>query len=197
MSKQNRTIEASADLFDGKGSIATRISKLRHLQQLGFVDKKFDFPRIAAEPKALAAVEHFALVKARDASKKSGVLISHTVGNDPRLQTTTYEGDPEACWAPFKHPGFSGRINKDVGTHEETATIQNGETLVVLRRDGTIAHLDGTEIVGAGSQGAKERKDTKNPEDVRKDPRYQELAAKQHRKDIEELKNPERPSWSN
>ena len=28
---------------------------------------------------------------------------------------TTYRGDPETCWGPFKHRGFNGRINKDVG----------------------------------------------------------------------------------
>jgi hypothetical protein len=30
-------------------------------------------------------------------------------------RVTTYRGDPEACWGPFKAPGFVGRINKDVG----------------------------------------------------------------------------------
>lgn len=30
-------------------------------------------------------------------------------------RVTTYTGDPEACWAPFKAPGFTGKINKDVG----------------------------------------------------------------------------------
>lgn len=30
-------------------------------------------------------------------------------------RVTTYNGDPEACWGQFKMPGFSGKINKDVG----------------------------------------------------------------------------------
>ena len=190
MSKQNRTIEASADLFDGKGSIATRISKLRHLQSLGFVDKNFDFPRIAAQPDTLAAVEHFALVKARDASKKSGVLISHTVGNDPRLQTTTYEGDPEACWAPFKHPGFSAKINKEVGIREETVKLKPGERVMIV-------NAEGKEVADAGKETTNREKPLSTHAKAMKDPQLQELMAKQHRKDIDELKNPERPSYSN
>jgi hypothetical protein len=200
MTKQNRTIEASADLFDGQGSIATRISKLRHLQSLGFVDKKFNFPRIAADPGALKTVEDFALAEARTASKTSGVLIRSTEGGDnPRvhMQITTYEGDPAACWDLFKAPGFTATINKDVGTHQETATIQDGETLVVLRRDGTIAHLDGTEIARAGKETSNGEKHTKSHSEVKEDPRRQELLAKQYRKDIDELKNQERPLWTN
>ena len=30
-------------------------------------------------------------------------------------RVTEYTGDPDVCWGPFKAPGFSGKINKDVG----------------------------------------------------------------------------------
>jgi hypothetical protein len=135
MPKQNRTIEASADLFDGQGSIATRISKLRHLQDLGFVDRKLSFPRIAAQPAALDVAESVALKQARDASTSSGVMIRHTVGgDDPRVhpQITTYTGDPEVCWGPFKAPGFTGRINKDVDTREETVKLRPGQRVQIV-----------------------------------------------------------------
>ena len=114
MPQKNRTIEASADLFDGKGSIATRVQKLQHLQDLGFVDKKLSFPRIAAQPAVLGIAEGLALKQARAASRTSGVMIRSTEGGDnPRVHTqiTTYTGDPEVCWGPFKKPGFAGRIN--------------------------------------------------------------------------------------
>ena len=74
MSKLDRTIEVSADLFDGKGSISTRVNKLRHLQQLGFVDKKLSIPKLANDG-ALAAAENVLLRQARTASNTSGVLM--------------------------------------------------------------------------------------------------------------------------
>lgn len=136
MSKQNRTIEASADLFDGKGSIATRISKLQHLQDLGFVDRKHSFQKIAAQG-ALAEVEYLALAKARTASRTSGVLIRTVVGGpDPRVhpQITTYTGDPEVCWSPFKSQGFAGKINKDVDTREETVKLKPNQRIQIVSK---------------------------------------------------------------
>jgi hypothetical protein len=136
MPKQNRTIEASSDLFDGKGSIATRVAKLQHLQDLGFVDRKLSFSRIAAQG-ALAAVEVRALAQARSASRTSGVMIRSTEGGDnPRVHTqiTTYTGDPEACWGPFKAPGFVGRINLEVDTREETVRLKPGQRVQIVSK---------------------------------------------------------------
>jgi hypothetical protein len=135
MSKRNRTIEASSDLFDGKGSIATRVQKLQHLQDLGFVDKKHSFARLAAQPVALEVAEGHALKQARAASRTSGVMIRTTVGGpDPRVHTqwTTYEGDPEVCWGPFKKPGFVGTINLKVDTREETVRLKPGQRVQIV-----------------------------------------------------------------
>lgn len=130
MSKLNRTIEVSSDLFNGKGSTATRVKKLQALQELGLVDKKFRFQSLA-DNGALQAMEMHALKQARTASKTSGVLIATTDSDNPRLQTTTYEGDPSACWATFKLPGFVGRINKDVDTVEQTVKLKPGQKITI------------------------------------------------------------------
>lgn len=139
MTKRNRTIEASSDLFDGKGSIAIRVAKLRHLQDLGFVDKKTSFARLASQSQSavLDIAEGLALKQARAASRTSGVMIRTTVGGpDPRVhpQWTTYEGDPEVCWGPFKKPGFAGHINLEVDTREETVRLKPGQRVQIVSK---------------------------------------------------------------
>lgn len=144
------------NLMDGQGSIGHRARKLMKLQRLGVVDKKFDFVKLMSEPKAFDVVEHTALTEARTKATGKGFLLRHVEGTDSRLQTITYEGDPDVCWREFKAPGFIGKINTDVGTHEETVRIKDGEQVVVLRPDGKIVRLDGSEIHNGGSEGRKD-----------------------------------------
>lgn len=148
LSKEPNVIDGN--LMDGAGSLNHRAYKLMKLQRLGVVDKGFDFPKLTGEPAAFGLVEKVALDSASTASKGKGFMLRHVIGDNPRMQEVWYEGDPEVCWGPFKAPGFEGKINTKVGTHEEAARIRDGEKLVVLRPDGTVAHLDGRAIEDVG-----------------------------------------------
>lgn len=134
------------NLMDGEGNISDRAFKLMKLQRLGVVDKRHDFLKLRAEPNAFNLIERAALDEAKSSFTGKGFMVRHVSGSDPRLHEVWYEGDPEVCWDPFKAPGYTAKINKDCGTHEETVTLRDGEKAVILRPDGTIAHLDGREI---------------------------------------------------
>jgi hypothetical protein len=130
MSRQLRTIEVSSNLFDGKGTTSTRVRKLQALQKLGLVDKTFRFQGLA-DSGALQAMEQHVLPKALTASSTSGVLIRSTDSDNPRLQTSTYTGDPNVWMEPFKLPGYGARINKDVDTVEQTVKLKPGQKITI------------------------------------------------------------------
>lgn len=184
------------NLMDGQGPLNVRAYKLMKLQRLGLVDKKFDFPKLTNEPAAFNLVEHAALTSAYEKTRGKGFMLRHVRGNDPRLHEVWYEGDPAVCWDMFKAPVWKGRINKEVGTHEETAKIRNGETLVVMRPDGTIAHLDGT-VIERANEATSTGKGASTNKGGLHDPAVQKALAKQHGNDIEAAKNRQYPAWSN
>jgi hypothetical protein len=140
------------NLMDGEGSIGARVHKLMKLQRLGVVDKNFDFPKLAqGDPNAFNFVENSALTAARTKATSQGFMLRHVKGSDPRMQEVWFEGDPSVCWDMFKAPVFTGRINKDVGTHEETLKIRDADELVILKPDGSIVRQNGTVIRQADS----------------------------------------------
>jgi hypothetical protein len=183
------------NLMDGEGSLTQRTQKLMKLQRLGIVDKKFDFPKLTREPKAFDLVEHAALNDANSKARGKGFMLRHVKGDNPRMQEVWYEGDPAVCWDPFKAPGFTGTINKEVGMHEETAKIRDGERLVVLRPDGTIAHLDGRPVEDAGEKASSSKKSSTR-DDYLQDPKYHALIKEQYQKDLEKTQNQKNANWS-
>lgn len=73
----------------------------------------------ALDNDTFAAIEEMIYADAQDAARQpaalpKGRLIPH-VDRSTGHTITTYTGDPGATWAPFKHRGFIGTINKDVG----------------------------------------------------------------------------------
>ncbi|GGA01328.1 hypothetical protein [Dyella caseinilytica] len=185
----------NGNLMDGEGPPLVRAHKLMKLQRLGVVDKSWDFPKLLEQPAAFDLMESKAIDQAREKSVGKGFLLAHTRGTNPGYMETVYEGDPEVAWGQFKHRGFVAKINTEVGTREVTTKIRDGDTLVVLRPDGTIAHLDGRVIENAnekttgGSEASNKGRSNPTPDELMKDPEYQRILAKKYRDDIEKKNN--------
>ncbi|WP_233842327.1 hypothetical protein [Dyella sp. 2HG41-7] len=148
------------NLMDGEGSIGTRAQKLMKLQRLGVVEKNFDFPKLVqGDPNVFNFVENSALTAARQKATTQGFMLRHVKGSDPRMQEVWFEGDPAVCWDMFKAPAFYGKINKDVGTHEETVKLRDSDELVILRSDGSIVRQNGAVIRHADSGSRNDASD--------------------------------------
>jgi len=120
------------NLMDGEGSLQARAHKLMKLQRLGVVNKEIDIPTYLKDPATFGVVEHVALCDAQIKSKGKGFMVRHVSGNDPRMHEVWYEGDPAACWDQFKAPGFTGKINTNVDTREETVRLRPGQRVQIV-----------------------------------------------------------------
>ncbi|WP_203546720.1 NUDIX domain-containing protein [Dyella caseinilytica] len=77
----------------------------------------------ALDDDTFGLIEDMIYADAQASANKSAVLpkgrLHASVDTSTGHRVTTYTGDQEVTWGPFKAPVFSGRINKDVGKRVE------------------------------------------------------------------------------
>lgn len=116
--------------FDPVGSIEQRKYRLNQLRSLSPTTRNIDLQKL--DRAAFEAIEKVALQEARSNARNSGRLFPTQYRDDAGRKVTEYEGDIMAAFAPFQGTGMTIKINKDVGTREETVKVKSGQKVQVV-----------------------------------------------------------------
>lgn len=119
-------------LFDGQGTEAERRAALHAAQEfLEPQSRQLAQQALKGEPTLFEAAESALLAEARERAYDSGRLVPFHRRDDTGRKVTQYEGDPAAWMAPFMLPSAVARIDTNVGTHEETVRLKEGQRIVI------------------------------------------------------------------